>query len=149
MIGAYATLDIARRELRKSLKDYIGDLEEEDIDTLIEEGELESSESKIRFGEDEVNGEPKKVCLLASYYVDYGDFNYFRLIPSKRDFAKICKEFAQYDENCEDCDNPKMVNARAKEIKEDFYKYGSSYYNPLMGDPLDLYLSDFVSVKSK
>ena len=70
LIGVYVTQEIAKRELLKSLKKYDNDFKDEYVDALMEEGELELFENKIYFGKKEVEGNPKKVCLVESNYVD-------------------------------------------------------------------------------
>ena len=51
-------------------KKYDNDFKDEYVDALMEEGELELFENKIYFGKKEVEGNPKKVCLVVSNYVD-------------------------------------------------------------------------------
>ena len=49
LIGVYSTLEIAKRELQKSLKRYDNEFKDEYVDALMEEGELELFENKIYF----------------------------------------------------------------------------------------------------
>lgn len=148
LIGVYATQEIAKRELQKSLKKYDNDFKDEYVDALMEEGELELFENKIYFGKKEVEGNPKKVCLVVSYYVDYGGLESIIMYSSRKEITQCCKEMAEVEEFCEDPDDPKMVNAKAKEMKKDLLE-GYCYSNPINGDPVKVCLTDFITIKMK
>ena len=114
----------------------------------MEEGELELFENKIYFGKKEVEGNPKKVCLVVSNYVDYGGFESIIMCSSRKEITQYCKEMAEVEEYCEDPDDPKMVNAKAKEMKKDLLE-GYCYSNPINGDPVKVCLTDFITIKMK
>ena len=102
----------------------------------------------IYFGKKEVEGNPKKVCLVVSYYVDYGGLESIIMCSSRKEITQYCKEMAEVEEYCEDPDDPKMVNAKAKEMKKDLLE-GYCYSNPINDDPVKVCLTDFVTIKMK
>ena len=148
LIGAYASEEIAQRELSESLKLFDDDINDADIEALMEEGELELLDAKIYYDSKEVGGNPIKVCLLANYYTDYGGLISLSLFPTESKLTKFCKELAQDDECCEDPDDTEMVNARANEIKKGLLN-GKCYYRTMAEDAEELHLSNFVTIKMK
>ena len=102
----------------------------------------------IYFGKKEVEGNPKKVCLVVSYYVDYGGLESIIMCSSRKEITQYCKEMAEVEEYCEDPDDPKMVNAKAKEMKKDLLE-GYCYSNPINDDPVKVCLTDFVTINMK
>lgn len=149
LIGAYASKEIAHRELLISMQDYENDVDDELVDSLIEEGVYEGFDFIIRFMQLYVEEKPKKVRLLAAYNVDHDDLSYCKLFKGIRDLTRFCKDAVikgdLVDEEEYD-DYSKGVAAKTKEVVKELQYRKRFFYDSNTGNTLDLYLSDFVNV---
>lgn len=150
LIGAYASKEIAHRELLISMQDYENDVDDELVDSLIEEGVYESFDFIIRFIQLYVEGKPKKVRLLAAYNVDYDDLSYCKLFKGVRDLTRFCKDAVIKGELVDEeeyDDYSKGVTAKTKEVVKELQDRKTFFYDSNSGNTQDLYISDFVNVK--
>lgn len=150
LLGAYASKEIAHRELLIAMQDYENDVDDELVDSLIEEGVYEGFDFIIRFMQLPVEGKPKKVRLLAAYNVDYDDLSYCMLFKGIRDLTRFCKDAVVkgdlVDEEEFD-DYSKGVAAKTKEVVKELQDRKTFFYDSNSSNTQDFYISDFVNVK--
>lgn len=155
LLGAYATREIAYRELFSILTNYENKVDDEIVGELMTSGEIEGFDHIIRFRKQEVEGTPKKVCLLAGYYVSDDQLSACRLFTSLHELTRICKQAVIDGELADDlfietrAEYSKAVTAATKEMTTQLRSGQSYYYDPSSGDPENFVLSNWVKVKMK
>lgn len=145
LIGAYASKDIAHRELLKAMQDYEYDVDDKLVNALIKEGVYEGYNFIIRFKQLHIEGKPKKVQILAVYNVDHDDLSYYKLFKGIRDLTRFCKDAVIKGYLVDE--DEYGVTAKTKEIVKELQECKTFYYDSNTSNSQDFYISDFVNVK--